>query len=328
MSIKKARSAKPPLVVALAYDRLCTFEFGCVIEIFALQRPELNVQWYRFEVCSLEPGPIRAFGGVTMEAAHGVSLLDKADIILIPGWRDPAEKPPKVLLDKLRAAHARGARICSICSGAFVLAWSGLLDGQAATTHWRLTERLRAAFPAILVEPNVLYVDTGKILTSAGSASGLDMMLHLIRTDFGTRVANLVARRLIVAPHREGGQAQFLQKPMASGVPGRLTKLLEWIRENIALEHTLASLADQASMSTRSLQRQFQEVTGLSPFSWVIREKILVARELLESTDTLIETLAEQAGFGSEESFRKHFRQLVRTTPTAYRRSFRARELA
>ncbi len=326
MSKTRAPRRKSPLVAALAYDRLCTFEFGCVVEIFALQRPELEVDWYRFEVCSLEPGPIRAFGGVTMEASRGLSLLDEADIILIPGWRDPAEKPPRALIDKLQAAHARGARICSICSGAFVLAWSGLLDGRAATTHWRLTERLAENFPAILVEPDVLYVDADRIMTSAGSASGLDMMLHLIRTDFGTRVANLVARRLIVAPHREGGQAQFLQNPMPSGLPGRLTKLMEWIRENITLEHTLASLAAHASMSPRSLQRQFQEVTGLSPFNWVVREKVLVARELLETSDTPIEKLAEQVGFGSEESFRKHFRQLVRTTPTSYRRSFRARE--
>jgi AraC family transcriptional activator FtrA len=328
MSAKIAHLPVPPLVVALAYDRLCTFEFGCVIEMFALQRPELEVDWYRFEVCSLEPGPIRAFGGVTMEASHGPSLLDQADIILIPGWRDPAEKPPQILIDKLQAAYARGSRICSICSGVFVLAWSGLLDGKAATTHWRLTKRLAEAFPAILVEPNVLYVDAGQIMTSAGSASGLDMMLHLVRTDFGTRVANLVARRLIVAPHREGGQAQFLQNPLPSGIPGRLTKLMEWIRENLTLQHTLRSLADQAAMSPRSLQRQFQEASGLSPFDWVVRERILVAKELLEGTETPIDTLSEQVGFGSEESFRRHFRLWVRTTPTAYRRSFRSRESA
>ena len=180
---------KIPLVVALAYDQLCTFEFGCVVEVFALARPELEVDWYRFAVCSSEPGQVQAAGGIKVEVPYTLALLDRADTIVIPGWRDPDEIPPEPLLRKIRAAHARGARLCSICSGVFVLAWAGVLDGRTATTHWRLTDRLAANFPKINVEPNALYVDEGQILTSAGSASGLDMMLHLVRKDHGSRVA-------------------------------------------------------------------------------------------------------------------------------------------
>ncbi|MDC6134011.1 DJ-1/PfpI family protein, partial [Burkholderia gladioli] len=174
---------KDHLVVALAYDRLCTFEFGCTVELFALPRPELEVDWYRFAVCAAEPGPIRAAGGITVAAPYRLAMLDRADTIVIPGWRDPDEAPPEALLRKLRAAHRRGARLCSICSGVFVLAAAGVLDGLAVTTHWRYVERLRARHPSLQVNPDALYVDQGAIVTSAGSAAGLDMLMHLVRRE-------------------------------------------------------------------------------------------------------------------------------------------------
>ena len=313
---------KKHLVVALAYDRLCTFEFGCTVELFALERPELDVQWYEFAVCAIEPGPIRAMGGITVQASFDLSLLERADTIVIPGWRDAAEAPPPALLDQLRAAHARGARLCSICSGVFVLAAAGLLDGRRATTHWRYADQLARRYPAIEVLPDDLYVDSGQLVTSAGSAAGLDMLLHLVRRDFGAHVGNMVAQRLVVAPHREGGQAQFLPRPMAHDEKGRLTRLMDFIRSHPADPHTIASMAGRAAMSARTLQRQFQAATGMGPIEWLVRERIAIVKDLLETAGLPLSQVAERAGFGSEESLRHHFRRYAATTPGAYRRRF------
>ncbi|QJD90646.1 transcriptional regulator FtrA [Duganella dendranthematis] len=313
---------KKHLVVALAYDRLCTFEFGCTVELFALERPELDVDWYDFAVCAVEQGPIRAAGGITVQAPYAPELLALADTIIIPGWRDADELPPPQLLDWLRAAHARGARLCSICSGVFVLAAAGLLDGQRATTHWRYAERLAQRYPLIDVQPDHLYVDNGQVITAAGSAAGLDMLLHLVRRDHGAKVGNLVAQRLVVAPHREGGQAQFLPRPMAQGEQGRLSKLLDWLRSHPAQPHTVASMAERAAMSPRTLQRQFQQATGFGPVEWLIRERVAIVKEMLEDPDVPLTQIAERAGFGSEESLRHHFRRLAATTPGAYRKRF------
>lgn len=309
-------------VVALAYDRLCTFEFGCAVELFALERPELGVDWYQFAVCAVEPGPIRAAGGITIDAPYDPELIERADTIIIPGWRDADEAPPEALLELLRAAHARGARLCSICSGVFVLAAAGLLDGRKATTHWRYTDKLARRYPAIDVLPDNLYVDSGQVITSAGSAAGLDMLLHLVRRDYGAHVGNLVAQRLVVAPHREGGQAQFLPRPMAHDDKGRLTKLMDWVRTHPAETHTVASMAARAAMSGRTLQRQFQEATGFGPVEWLIRERVALVKDLLETTSLPLAQVAQRAGFGSEESLRHHFRRLAATTPSAYRRRF------
>lgn len=313
---------KKHLVVALAYDRLCTFEFGCTVELFALERPELDVDWYEFAVCAVEQGPIRAAGGITVQAPYAPELLALADTIIIPGWRDADELPPAQLLDWLRAAHARGARLCSICSGVFVLAAAGLLDGQRATTHWRYAERLAQLYPLIEVQPDHLYVDNGQVITAAGSAAGLDMLLHLVRRDHGAKVGNLVAQRLVVAPHREGGQAQFLPRPMAQGEQGRLSKLLDWLRSHPSQPHTVASMAERAAMSPRTLQRQFQQATGFGPVEWLIRERVAIVKEMLEDPDVPLAQIAERAGFGSEESLRHHFRRLAATTPGAYRKRF------
>jgi AraC family transcriptional activator FtrA len=310
------------LVVVLAYDRLCTFEFGCAVELFALERPELGVDWYDFAVCAIEPGPIRAAGGVTLSAPCDPGLIARADTIVIPGWRDADEAPPEALLAQLRAAHARGARLCSICSGVFILAAAGLLDGRRATTHWRYTDRLARRYPAIDVQPDDLYVDSGQVITSAGSAAGLDMLLHLVRRDHGAHVGNLVAQRLVVPPHREGGQAQYLPRPMAHDDKGRLTRLMDWVRSHPAEAHSVASMASRAAMSPRTLQRQFQESTGFGPVEWLTRERIAIVKDLLETSDMPLALVAGKAGFGSEESLRHHFRRLAATTPGAYRRQF------
>ena len=313
---------KNHLVVALAYDQLCTFEFGCTVELFALQRPELEVDWYQFAVCAAEKGKIRAAGGITIEAPYSLSLIDKADTIIIPGWRNPDELPAPALLKKIRDAHRRGARICSICSGVFVLAAAGILSGKTVTTHWRYAEKFSRQYPDIELKTNALYVDQENILTSAGSAAGLDMLLHLVRKDHGPRIANLVAQRLVVAPHREGDQAQFMPRPMPKDEHARLAKLMTWIRTHPELPHDLNSMAKRAAMSIRSLQRHFNETTGLAPGAWLIRERVAIAKELLESPDISLSQVATMAGFGSEESMRRHFRRMVNTSPLHYRKQF------
>jgi AraC family transcriptional activator FtrA len=253
---------------------------------------------------------------------YTLSLLDRADIIVIPGWRSPDDPPSALLLRKLRAAYARGARLCSICSGVFVLAAAGVLDGKAATTHWRYAERLRQRHPKIEVRANELYVDEDQVITSAGSAAGLDMLLHLVRRDYGARIANLVAQRLVIAPHREGGQAQFLPRPLPRDENNPLAPLMEWMRANPRLPHSLSTLGRRAGMSPRTLQRQFLSATGFSPKQWLTRQRVAFAKEVLETTNVPLWKVAESAGFGGEESFRRHFRLIAGTSPSRYRLRF------
>jgi AraC family transcriptional regulator, transcriptional activator FtrA len=324
--VRAATSRTPHRVVALAYDRLCTFEFGCVVELFALQRPELNTDWYEFSVCALERGPLRAAGGVTVSTPHGLNLLDRADTIIIPGWRDADELPPPVLTRKLRAAYERGARLCSICSGVFVLAAAGVLEGRTVTTHWRYAQRLTERYPTIAVAANALYVDEGQILTSAGSAAGLDMLLHLVRSDYGPQIANTVAQRLVIPPHREGDQAQYVPRTVNADDARHLGKLLDWIRLHLAQTHSLDSLARRAAMSPRTLLRRFREATGLPPYEWILRERIAAARDLLESGKLPLGTISTRTGFGSDESFRRHFRRSLGVSPSAYQKRFLRRD--
>jgi AraC family transcriptional activator FtrA len=311
-------------VVAVAYDRLCTFEFGCVVELFALPRPELGVTWYDFTVCSVDRGPLRAAGGIRVSAPHSLKELDRADTIVIPGWRDANELPPEALLRRIRAAYGRGARLCSICSGVFVLAAAGVMDGKAATTHWRYTDLLAKRYPSVRVEPNALYVDEGRVLTSAGSAAGLDMLLHLVRRDYGPKIANQVAQRLVIPPHRDGDQAQYVPRPVAPDESGRLSRLLDWVRTRLDQPHSVASLAERASMSPRTLLRRFKEATGLAPNEWLIRERISAAREMLETGRVALSRVSERSGFGSQESFRRHFRLHVGVSPAVYQKRFLA----
>ncbi|MBR7779169.1 transcriptional regulator FtrA [Undibacterium rugosum] len=313
---------KNHLVAALAYDSLCTFEFGCVSEVFALHRPELQTEWYQFAVCSLTPHSMRAAGGLHVQCEHDLSLLARADSIIIPGWQGVDVPVPIELTQALSAAAARGARIASICSGVFVLAAAGLLDGKTATTHWRYAADLQRKFPAIRVNQNVLYVGEGNIVTSAGSAAGIDMLLHLVRNDHGDRIANLVARRMVVSGHRDGGQAQYLPRPVLPAGAGGLQILMQQIRAAPGQRYTLATMARIAAVSVRTLQRQFTESTGMSPGAWLIRERIASACELLEETTLSLPQIAEHCGFGSEVSMRHHFRQSIHCSPSRYRRQF------
>jgi AraC family transcriptional activator FtrA len=312
------------LVVALAYDRLCTFEFGIATEVFGLARPEMGPDWYRFAVCAIEPGPLRATGGFLVMADGGLDLLEEAGTIVIPGWRGALSEPvPPAVIDALQRAHARGARLMSICSGVFVLAAAGLLSGKRATTHWHYVDGLAAAYPDVRVEPNVLYVDEGRILTSAGSAAGIDLCLHVVRHDFGAEAANRLARRLVVPPHREGGQAQFVERPVPPPREGlRFGPLFDRMRARLSEEQPIAELAAAAGMSRRTFLRRFKAATGLPPGEWLLAERLLRARELLETTGHSIDDIAAAAGFGSPATLRHHFRARLGTSPAAYRARF------
>lgn len=321
--VPNALSPPNRLVVALAYDGLCTFEFGCAVEVFGLPRPELGPDWYRFAVAALEPGPLRATGGVRVVADGGLELLEEAGTVVVPGWRGIAAPVPQALTDALRAAHARGARVVSICSGAAVLAAAGLLAGRRATTHWHYVEALRAAYPDVTVEPDVLYVDEGQVLTSAGSAAGIDVCLHLVRRDFGPEVANRLARRLVMPPHREGGQAQFVERPVPPAREGaRLGPLLDRMRERLREDQPVARLAAEAGMSPRTFQRRFKAATGASPADWLLQERLARARELLEAGGRSLDDVADSCGFGTAAALRHHFRERLGTTPSGYRRRF------
>ena len=315
-----------PLVVAVAYDGLCTFEFGIATEIFALSRPEMGDNWYRFAVAGVDQGEMRSTGGLRFMVDGGLELLAEAGTIVIPGWRGIDSAVPQDLIEALQAAHARGTRILSFCSGVFVLAAAGLLDGKRATTHWRYTDALTERHPEIGVSPDVLYVDAGDVLTSAGTAAGLDLCLHLIRRDFGMEAANLVARRLVVPAHRDGGQAQFIRQAVPRPhESGRLGPLFDHMRENLGADHSVAALARRAGMSGRTFLRRFESATGMTPARWLLNQRLGKARDLLEETDASVEEIAALSGFGTTGTLRHHFRLHLATTPAAYREAFARR---
>lgn len=313
-------------VVAVAYDGLCMFEYGVAAELFGLARPELDGDWYRFETVSIDPPPLRVGGGLTLAASTDLRRLARAGTIVLPGWRDLAEPPPEALTAAIRRAHERGARVMSICSGVFVLAATGLLDGRPATTHWRYTERLARMFPLIDVKPDVLYIDNGAILTSAGSAAGLDLGLHLIRRDFGAETANQVARRLVVSPHRHGGQAQFVDAQVraeADGGSDSLSEVLAWASANLNRPISVDELASRAHLAPRTLARRFRSEVGTTPHRWLTQQRVMLAQRLLESTSEGIDQVASEAGFATAVTLRHHFRQALGISPTAYREQFR-----
>jgi AraC family transcriptional activator FtrA len=311
-----------PLVVALAYDGLCAFEFACAAEVFGLPRPELGQGWYRFETCAMKGRKIMGQYGLSMEVDGGLDRLAAAGTIVIPGWQGVGAPVPQPVMDALRTAHRHGARLLSICSGSFVLAATGLLDGKRATTHWRYAEELRRRYPLVQVDPEVLYVDEGQILTSAGSAAGLDLCLHLVRRDYGPAVANQVARRLVIPPHRDGGQAQFLERPVDQRERGSLSALLDKIARRLSEPMRIAELARLAAMSERTFMRRFRETTGMTPADWITRMRVDRARELLECTRLSIEQIAARTGLGTATTLRHHFRRKVGVSPVEYRRQF------
>lgn len=309
-------------VVALAYDGLCTFEFGVATELFGLPRPELGIEWYDFEVVSVEEGPLRMLGGTTLRAPTDLSVVAGADTVVIPGWKSIDVEPDAAVLQALCEAHARGGRIMTICSGVFALAATGLLDGRKATTHWRYTDALQRRHPAIRVQPDVLYVDNGRLLTSAGSAAGLDLGLHLIRRDHGAEIANRVARRLVLPPARDGGQAQFIDRPAAT-TNGDIASTLDWAREHLDRRLGVADLAANAAMSPRTFARRFRSEVGSSPHRWLTEQRVVRAQALLESTAEPVDRIASAVGFGSAATLRHHFDRVLQTTPTRYRARFR-----
>ncbi len=312
-----------PLVVVLAYDGLCTFEFGIAVEIFALPRPEMGEEWYRFAVAGVDPGELRATGGFRLVVDGGLELLSEAGTIIVPGWRGADVPVPAALCEQLVAAHQRGARILSICSGVFVLAAAGLLDNRQATTHWRYTDLLQQRYPAIKVTPDLLYIDNGDVLTSAGSAAGIDLCLHLVRRDYGSVAANRVARRLVVSPHRDGGQAQFIQQAVPVAYEGhRLGALFDYLHARLAEPHTVESLAKFVGMSPRTFLRRFTATTGKTPAQWLLHARLSRSQDLLENSQLSIERIAEEVGFGSVATMRHHFKNQLSTTPAAYRKGF------
>ncbi|MDQ0473616.1 AraC family transcriptional activator FtrA [Labrys wisconsinensis] len=313
-----------PLVAVLAYDGLCTFEFGIAYEVFGLPRPEMGPDWYRYRVAAIEPGPLRAAGGLTVHVDDGLEILEEADLVVVPGWRGIDAAVPAHLVAALQRAQRRGARILTLCSGIVVPAAAGLLAGRRATTHWRYVPHVAARFPDILLDPDVLYVDAGDVLTAAGSAAGIDLCLHVVRGDFGPDAANGVARRLVVPPHREGGQAQFILAPVPREREGaRLGPLIHWMRERLDRDQPVRLLAQRAGMSLRTFQRRFEAATGLPPGEWLLQERLRHARDLLErDMRATLDDVAAASGFGTLATMRHHFRARLGTSPGAYRERF------
>jgi len=320
-----------PHVVAIAVtDGIPVFEFAVPCEVFGINRVDLADPWYELRLCAAAPGPLRTTLGLRIDAPYGLGDLNTADTIIVPACtRATQTEPPAALLDALRQAHVRGARLASICTGAYLLAAAGLLDGRRATTHWMNAADFADRFPGVLVDPAVLFVDEGNILTSAGTGSAIDLCLHLVRLDHGVAVANEVARRMVVPPHRDGGQAQFARPVTRAAGPSHrsgqsdLGPVLDWARHRRDQPLSVAQLAHQAHMSPRTFARRFGELLGTSPLQWIVEQRVRMAQELLETTDEPVEQIAGRAGFGTAVSLRQHFRRITSVSPQTYRHVFR-----
>lgn len=299
------------------------FDLGVPVQVFGYARPDAGAVRYRATVCGERAGPVTTSGGFALHTTHGLRALARADTVVVPGVDDTDRPIGTPVLRALQRAHARGARIASICTGAFVLAEAGLLDGRIATTHWLDAPALAARYPAATVDPNVLYVDNGSVLTSAGIASAIDVCLHMVQCDHGAEVANVVARRMVVAPHRSGGQAQFIADPVPSPAGRVLESTRAWAARQLHRPLSVGDLAEHAGMSERTLARRFREETGTTPVQWLLRQRVLKAQRELETTRVSIERIASRCGFGTAVSMRAHFRQRLGTSPQAYRRAFR-----
>jgi transcriptional regulator GlxA family with amidase domain len=313
-------------VVAVVHERAAAFELGLVCQVFGLDRSDDGLPTYDFDVCTPVPGLVSTTSGFAIEVEHGLERLERADLVTVPAWPQlDTVAPPALLVEALHAAVARGARVLSICTGAFLLAAAGLLDGRRATTHWQFTDRLARRYPQIQVDPDVLYVEDGQVLTGAGASAGIDACLHVVRSEFGSRTANALARRMVVPAHRSGGQAQYIEMPVQDVRDSyQLPALIDWIQLHLDRPLTVEALAARAAMSPRSFARWFKTVTGTTPHRWLLEQRLRRAEELLESSDLPIERVALRAGFGSADTLRHHFVRLRRVSPMTHRLMFRA----
>jgi transcriptional regulator GlxA family with amidase domain len=315
---------RPHRIAALCLDRVVVFDLAVPAQVFSLAwaggRP-----LYEFAACAPRPGPLPTTSGFEIAGAAGLEAVEAADTVIVPGYRAVFDPPPAPALDALRAAAARGARVASICTGVFALAHAGLLDGRRATTHWFSAGELARRFPEIDVDPDVLYVDEDRILTSAGLSAGVDLCLHMVRADHGELIGSRVARAMVASPHRAGGQAQFIERALpATAEAGTLEGIRAWALDHLTEPLDVPALAARAGVSPRTFARRFVAETGTTPLKWLHAQRVLEARRLLEHTDLSVEQVASRAGFGSAPSLREHFRRATRTTPTAYRRAFAA----
>ncbi|TCM50279.1 GlxA family transcriptional regulator [Kribbella sp. VKM Ac-2568] len=298
------------------------FELGVATELFGLRRPELDRTWYDLTLCTPEPAVRLATGFFTLTGVAGLDQVDAADTVIVPNRPDPEVPPSPAVLDAVRRAAARGARLVSFCTGAFTLAAAGVLDGRRATTHWRWAELFSSMFPAVKLEPDVLFVDDGNVLTAAGSAAALDLGLHIIRRDHGAEVANAVSRRLVFTAHRDGGQRQFIDQPVPPVADTSLAPLLAWVRAELASPLTIADIAAHASMSQATLHRRFQAELGTTPLAWLTAERVALACRLLEAGEVRLDAVARQCGLGTATNLRIQLRRRTGLTPTDYRRRF------
>ena len=319
-------SARPHRVAVLVFEHPSLFEMAVPCEAWGIDRTASGVPPSEVRVCTPDPSPLHTDVGYTVTAPYGLEALRWADTVVVPAAPKPSgqRRAPEAALAALRAAHQRGARITSLCSGAFTLAEAGLLDGRRATTHWMYTDAFRALFPLVELDPSVLYVGGDGIYTSAGTAAGIDLCLHLVRLDHGAEVANIVARRMVVPPHREGGQAQYVDAPVAElGREDPLAAVVTWAMGHLDRDLSVNDLARRAFMAPRTFARRFRASTGSTPLQWLLHQRVALAQRLLETTDLPIDAVARQAGFGSTPSLRQHFGRVVGTSPHAYRSRFR-----
>ena len=315
-------------VTFVILDKFTSFEFGVVCEVFGTDRTEDGLPAYDFAVVAGEDGPLRSEHGLTLAGVAGLDLLVDADLVVVGAIDERLREGtlddlPEPLLQALRAAAARGTRVLSVCTGAFVLGAAGLLDGRRCTTHWRHSDELARCFPAAIVDRDVLYVDADPVMTSAGTAAAIDACLYLVRKEQGAKIANQIARRMVVAPHRDGGQAQFVEQPLHRE-SDTLAEVIEWMEHHLDQQVAVAELASLAHMSPRTFARRFVQETGTTPLRWLTGQRILFAQQLLEDTDDDVDQVARKTGFGNATAFRHHFRAQRSTTPQAYRKAFRA----
>ncbi|MFE3456653.1 GlxA family transcriptional regulator [Nocardiopsis aegyptia] len=308
-------------VVALLGPPQSPFELACAAEVFGTVLPDVPSR-YGFRICTEDPGALRTTIGYTMLVEAGLEALQDADTVVVPGWQRYGTPVAPAVTEALRAAHQRGTRIVAICTGAFVLAQAGLLDGRRATTHWRSTTRLAAAFPEVDVDPDVLFVDHGDVATSAGTGAGIDLCLHLVRSDHGSAYAAQIARNMVLPPHREGSQLQYAARPAPARADESLAPVLEWASARLGTRLTVDRLAERAGLSGRTFARRFAEQLGTSPGQWLLGQRLDAARVLLEQTDLPVEAIATRVGLASAVNLRRRFRAHLGTTPGAYRRTF------